>query len=733
MRFLILTFLFMIVVANTANAQLAGTDFAVGGSCASFSAGDTMMSADADFDLQDVILICDGSVWQTMAVPSPITIERIQDRDDDTVIDVNTSDDDVARFFSSGREVANIYASGANNTFFKLMTNSAGSDTGFVINENSVNTAYMGLGYGSSALNIDAIQASDNIIFRTQGTERMRIVGSTNNIGINQPSPGQRLSVNGNIRMSRILNYSFPTSYADFSADDVLGIYLDGSLKYLETDGTAKTITIGATGDSSTPDEIILGNDYLMFIERDTNNHVGILNDTPDLELDIAGTLKLGQTVATCNGTIEGAIRWSVANDCVEVCDGIAWECSLEDSCTDDLPAAWVFVDEPSAPVDSYVESNIIQITGVDPTCLVQVKPSGNGNPQYRICSDAACSVVDLTWTSLLGTIQNNKYIQIRATSPATGQTTQITSLRVGARSQNWSMTTSGSCADPNPPEGTLCADGTVYIGRTPDGFVKMFSTRCRQPRVFDGVNCVGNPLTLPWNDYSSEYQNAVGANSFFQGQRNTTDLVNADPNTNTNARAPYGHMAAQFCDKLGDLGEPSSYGYTDWYLPSQDEIDDMCNVLNPLGYDWSSTHWSSTETNSDRAHYERGDCYSSHENKRNLNTIRCVRKESTNGTDISPDAFSFTDQTGVATDTVIVSNQINISGTDAASLVTTSGSGNPEVSFNGGTTWASSGTINFNGSIMVRLTSSSSPNTMTSAIVTIGGVNSTWNVTTGP
>lgn len=104
----------------------------------------------------------------------------------------------------------------------------------------------------------------------------------------------------------------------------------------------------------------------------------------------------------------------------------------------------------------------------------------------------------------------------------------------------------------------------------------------------------------------------------------NTTTLVAEDPSTNPDA--PY--MAAQYCDNLGNISEPHSYGHTDWYLPARNELDGMCNLFNNvLNLDWSSTHWASTETNGDRAYYERGDCYSSHEGKTNKNVVRCVRR----------------------------------------------------------------------------------------------------------
>ena len=97
---------------------------------------------------------------------------------------------------------------------------------------------------------------------------------------------------------------------------------------------------------------------------------------------------------------------------------------------------------------------------------------------------------------------------------------------------------------------------------------------------------------------------------------------------------------------------------------------------------------------------------------------------------DTTPNSFTFVDQTGVNLSTLTTSNFITISGFSEPVSVSVSGDGSPQVSIAGGS-WTTSGTISENQSLQVRLTSSGSKNTASSATVTIGSVSDNWSVTT--
>lgn len=98
---------------------------------------------------------------------------------------------------------------------------------------------------------------------------------------------------------------------------------------------------------------------------------------------------------------------------------------------------------------------------------------------------------------------------------------------------------------------------------------------------------------------------------------------------------------------------------------------------------------------------------------------------------DTTPDAFTFTDETGIAINTAKVSNTITVTGIDAASAISVTGDTGYGYKKNGAACTASSGTVVANDTVNACVTSSGSNSTATAATVTIGGVSDTYTVTT--
>ena len=95
---------------------------------------------------------------------------------------------------------------------------------------------------------------------------------------------------------------------------------------------------------------------------------------------------------------------------------------------------------------------------------------------------------------------------------------------------------------------------------------------------------------------------------------------------------------------------------------------------------------------------------------------------------DTTPDAFHFTDQTGVALSTLTTSSAITVAGINTAADISIVGG---TYAINGGGYTSASGTVNAGNTVTVQQTSSASYSTTTDAILTIGGVSDTFSVTT--
>ena len=97
---------------------------------------------------------------------------------------------------------------------------------------------------------------------------------------------------------------------------------------------------------------------------------------------------------------------------------------------------------------------------------------------------------------------------------------------------------------------------------------------------------------------------------------------------------------------------------------------------------------------------------------------------------DITPNSFSFTDLTDQELNTLVTSNSVTVNGFDGPLTVSVSGQGNPEFKVGSGA-WVTSAAINPGDTLRIRLTTSGSYNTPLSASIFVGGVSSTWTVTT--
>lgn len=149
-------------------------------------------------------------------------------------------------------------------------------------------------------------------------------------------------------------------------------------------------------------------------------------------------------------------------------------------------------------------------------------------------------------------------------------------------------------CEPANPEVGSSCLDGTIYVGKTPDGNVKMFTTS-------------GPGAAQEWNaGNSANYVDVAGLtncttgaqSSCNTGRLNTPVLAAAD---SSSAGGFQTHNAATYCENL------VAHGYSDWYLPAINELGLLYTARNsgvfagtfptvdsfPASLYWSSSEYS--------------------------------------------------------------------------------------------------------------------------------------------
>lgn len=106
----------------------------------------------------------------------------------------------------------------------------------------------------------------------------------------------------------------------------------------------------------------------------------------------------------------------------------------------DTSPDAFDFTDQGDVATSTSTSSNIVQITGIDTASAVTI--SGDGSPQFRICSTSNCSSEVVTWGSSSQDIDNLEYLQLRLTSNASAYTANTATVNVGTANADWVVTT---------------------------------------------------------------------------------------------------------------------------------------------------------------------------------------------------------------------------------------------------------------------------------------------------
>lgn len=106
----------------------------------------------------------------------------------------------------------------------------------------------------------------------------------------------------------------------------------------------------------------------------------------------------------------------------------------------DNTPDSIDFTDVTGVTTPLSVESSNIILPLNYQRAIVRI--SGQGSPQYRICADGSCSVVNHDWSSDDGFIDRGEYIQVRLTGSDSDDTTLTADLELGTLDINFAVTT---------------------------------------------------------------------------------------------------------------------------------------------------------------------------------------------------------------------------------------------------------------------------------------------------
>lgn len=117
---------------------------------------------------------------------------------------------------------------------------------------------------------------------------------------------------------------------------------------------------------------------------------------------------------------------------------------------------------------------------------------------------------------------------------------------------------------------GTVCSDGSVYVGLAPSTGTKMYLA----PKA--------SPVDLPYNNGNTSGDIASGATNLNDGEANTNLLMTVDSDSVASGFQP--HRAAKYCYDL------VAHGKDDWYLPARNEFNIFDNQRSTIGGDINVT-----------------------------------------------------------------------------------------------------------------------------------------------
>ena len=390
-------------------------------------------------------------------------------------------------------------------------------------------------------------------------------------------------------------------------------------------------------------------------------------------------------------------------------------------------PSTFSFTTVNGAEPGALTSSGSVTLASV--TGNVPVSISGSGTPAYRINGGA--------WTSSNGTIQLGDTLEIRLTADVVSGSRTAT-VTVGTVSANFVVNSrsadtvpdafnfTSQTVDPN----TVATAGPVTLTGF-DGSVAI--------SVSSGQYSLnGTTFTSTAGTVSTGQQVWVRGTSPSSVSGSVTVLLTVGSTTGSFTITSYDVTPNLFSFAPATNVQPSSVTQS-----STQVVNGITNSV-PISISGSGTpeyridsgSWTSTAgtvlNNSTVAVRLTSGAFSENRTATlTVGTQNIPYSVTTRAYDTTPDAFPFTTSTGVEPNTLTGSNTVTVTGLSDAASVSVSGEGTPMVKIAGGAWTATPGTISNGQTLQVRLTSASGYQTSAAATVTVGGVTSTYTVTT--
>jgi hypothetical protein len=451
-----------------------------------------------------------------------------------------------------------------------------------------------------------------------------------------------------------------------------------------------------------------------------------------------SGTVVLGDTVTA---RLTASAGFNTASTATVTIGGVPDVFSVTTRVADTTPVAVVFTTANSAEPSALAVSNDTVISGVDNGVNINISVT---NCEYSINSGSGFGA----YTTTAGVIQGGWGLRVRVAASATFGGASTGTVTVGGVQSTFTVNTRAADTTPTAvsftaatgaPLNTATTSNTVTVAGVDAGVDVSISIAnglySRNGGAFTstaGVVRLGDTVAVRRNSSTSN-STAVSTTLTMGGVDSTFVITTAAP-------ADITPDAFSFTDQTSvGLGAV----VTSNVIAVQGTTAGVDVPVSITGGEYSidpdTGVWGAYTTNAGVIRYNhqirvRGTSSASPSTTTNvilnIGGVTDTFSITTRVADTTPTPFTFTDQTGAATSTVVTSNAITVAGVDAAIPVNITVTGG-QYSVNGGTFTATAGTVVLGDVVRTRLTTSNLEATAALSTVTIGGVTDIFSVTT--